>query len=380
MICKKCKKQIEDDSIYCRFCGKKQKSEEVPRKIQKRPNGTGTITQLSGNRSRPFQVRKMVDGKLIHIGTYATRTEAVIALDAANTVEYPPMYDYTFEMIFNLVIELNKAKLTKSGLTNYYSGYKHLEHLGKMKMRDFLTQHLQDAIAKAQSEGFGYATWKKMQNICSLMCKVAMANDIIDKNYAQLAIMPERKTESDKPSFTTEQLSKLWDVWGTDRDAAAILAMCYNGLRINEFLDLKKEHVSLSDRVIYAPGSKTKAGKDRIVAIPIDVLPVYESLMSGDGEHLYSSPTGKRWDAKNYRDRCFYPTLDKYNLNPDQKITPHSCRHTYAMLCVKHALNEKATMDLMGHTKYSTTVEIYADATAKDISFLREEADKLRKQ
>lgn len=379
MICKKCKQIIEDDSIYCRFCGKKQLVETVSRKKQKRPNGTGTIVKLSGNRARPFQVRKMIDGKLVHFGTYATKTEASLALDAANTVEYPPLYDYTFEMIFDLVIEQNKAKLTKSGLTNYYSGYKHLDHLAKMKMRDFLTQHLQDAITKAQSEGFGYATWKKMQNIASLMCKVAMANNIIDKNYAQLATMPEKKAAADKVSFTAPQLSTLWDAWESDLNAAAILALCYNGLRINEFLDLKKEHVNLAERVIFAPGSKTEAGKDRIVAIPFDTLPIYTRLMQTEGEYLYPSPTGKRWDAKNYRDRVFYPTLDKYNLNPDNKITPHSCRHTYAMLCVKNDLNEKATMDLMGHSKYSTTMEIYADATAKDLDFLRAEADKLRR-
>ncbi len=380
MLCKKCKKEIEADSIYCRFCGKKQISEEKPRKKQKRPNGTGTIVKLSGNRSRPFQVRKMIDGKLVHFGTYATRTEAVVALDAANTVEYPPLYDYTFEMIFELVIEQNKAKLTKSGLTNYYSGYKHLNHLAKIKMRDFLTQHLQDAITKAQSEGFGYATWKKMQNIASLMCKVAMANNIIDKNYAQLATMPEKKAAVEKVSFTAQQLSTLWDVWECDLDAAVILALCYNGLRINEFLDLKKEHINLEERIICAPGSKTEAGKNRIVAIPLDTIPIYSRLMQTDGEYLYPSPTGKRWDAKNYRDRCFYPTLDKYDLNSDHKLTPHSCRHTYAMLCVKNDLNEKATMDLMGHTKYSTTMEIYADATAKDFDFLRTEADKLHRQ
>lgn len=379
MICKKCKKQIEDDSIYCRFCGKKQLSEEIPRKKQQRPHGTGTIVKLSGNRARPYSVRKTINGKLLHFGTYSTKAEAVLALDAANAQSFPTMYDATFEQIFELVIEQNQAKLTKSGLTNYHSGYKHLSHLSSSKMRDFRTQHLQDAISKAQAEGFGYPTWKKMQNIASLMCKLAMANDLIDKNYAQLVNMPEKKKKVEKTSFSTEQLSTLWNVWECDTDAAVILALCYNGLRINEFLDLKKEHVDIEKRLIYAPGSKTDAGKDRIIAIPIDVLPIYESLMKSEGEYLYSSPDGKRWDSTNYRKRRFSPTLDKYNLNPDGDITPHSCRHTYAMLCVKNNLNEKATMDLMGHSKYSTTMEIYADATAKDIDFLRSEADKLRR-
>lgn len=380
MICKKCKKQIEEDSIFCRFCGKKQVSEDKPRKKQKRPSGTGTIVKLSGNRARPYQARKMVNGQLISFGTYATKTEAFIALDTANTTEISSMYDATFERVFELVIEQNKAKLTKSGLTNYYSGYRHLNHLAKMKMRDFRTQHLQNAISQAQANGIGYPTWKKMQNIASLMCKLAMANDLIDKNYAQLVNMPEKKTKVEKESFSTDQLAKLWSVWENDINAAAILAMCYNGLRINEFLDLKKEHINLTERMIFAPGSKTDAGKNRVIAIPIDVLPIYNKLMSTPNEHLFPSPTGKRWDAKNYRERSFHPTLAKYSLDPENKITPHSCRHTYAMLCVKNDLNEKATMDLMGHSKYSTTIEIYADGTSRDLDFLRTEADKLRRQ
>jgi integrase len=160
--------------------------------------------------------------------------------------------------------------------------------------------------------------------------------------------------------------------------------MCYIGLRINEFLDLKKEHVDLKERVIFAPGSKTEAGKDRILIIPPVALPLFERMMETTGEYLFPSPSGKRYDAKNFRDRAFYPTLetyglDKWEIDPSVKITPHSCRHTYAYLCVKNGLDPKATMDLMGHSKYSTSTELYAEATKHDIEFLRKEADKISK-
>ena len=57
MICKKCKKQIEEDSIYCRFCGKKQAVEERPRKKTRRPHGAGSVVELKGARSKPFEAR-----------------------------------------------------------------------------------------------------------------------------------------------------------------------------------------------------------------------------------------------------------------------------------------------------------------------------------
>ncbi len=378
MVCLKCKKQIDEGDLFCRYCGKKQVA--TPRPARRRPYGSGTVSKIGGNRTKPYMARIFTNGKQVSIGYFATKTEALLALEQAKLHDINLIHEYTVDQFFNLLVEQNKAKLTKSGLTNYKSGYLHLQHLGKMKMKNIRTAHIQDAIKRAQAEGCGHATWKKIQNVMSLMCKLAMANDVIDKNYAQLVTMPESKKKTDKTSFTDKQLDILWKASESDRIAAGILALCYNGMRINEFLDLKKEHVDLSEQMILAPGSKTDAGKNRLIAIPEDLVPIYEQMMQTPGEYLFPSPTNQRWDAKNFRERAFYPALDNLGLNPDKSITPHSCRHTYAALCVKNELNEKATMDLLGHTKYSTTLEIYADATAKDREFLRQEANKLRRK
>ena len=382
MLCKKCKHEIEDDSAFCRFCGKNQN--EAPRpKTLKRANGTGTVYKLDGRRRKPWAAAVTVNGKRVLLGTFATKTEANVALDNANTNNnVSAIYDYTVEQLFNMLVELKKDTLTKSGMTNYRSGFNYLEPHKKLKMREFRTVHVQDAINRANAEGKGYATWKKIQNVSSLMCQLAMANDLIDKNYAQLVTMPQAKQKTEKPSFSPVQLERMWQLWQSDDTVLAILAMCYIGLRINEFLSLKKEHIDLERRVIFAPGSKTEAGKNRILVIPPIAAPLFAKLMDSESEYIFPSPLGKRFEAKNFRDRAFYPALKKYGLdiceNPKgAKITPHSCRHTYAYFCVKYGLDPKATMDLMGHTKYSTSTELYAEATKYDVDFLRREADKI---
>ena len=380
MYCKKCKKEIEADSIYCRFCGKKQiATEGTPKKKPKRPAGSGSVVKLSGTRRKPFEARVRQNGKQISIGTYATRTEALVALESANLNGISNIYNATFEDIYNMLLAQKQDKVSDSGMTGYAASFGHLKSLAKMSMRDVRTAHFQQVIDATYKNGLSYSSIKKIQTLGSMMCKIAMANDLIDKNYAQLVNIPMQAPKSEKPSFTSDQLDKLWQLSETDDTAAIIVALCYNGLRINEFFDLKKEHVDLPKRLIYAPGSKTEAGKDRIIVIPTDLVPIYKRMMSTAGEYLCSSPKGQRYDAKNFRSRQFYPFLDKHNLNPDGKLTPHSCRHTYALLCVKYGLNQKATMDLLGHSKYSTTAEIYANATAKDIDFLTREADKLRR-
>ena len=377
MNCIKCKNIIEDDSLYCRFCGKKQAVTHENKKTYKRPSGSGTVRKLSGNRANPWNARITVNGRQISLGCFPTKTQALQEIENSKTSGISSWYELTVQQVFDRIVELKKDRLSKSGLTNYISGYKYLQQYKNIKMRDLRTWHIQDAINQADEEGKGFATWKKIQNIASLMCQAAMANDLIDKNYALLVTMPRQKEKTEKTSFTREQLDLLWS-YADDRSVAAILLMCYTGLRINEFLDLKKEWVDVENQIIYAQGSKTEAGKNRIIVVPPRATNLLNLLMNTQGEYLYPSPTGKRNDAKNYRDRDFYTTLDKYNLNKNKDITPHSCRHTYAMLCVVSGVDQKATMDSIGHSKYSTTLEIYADATKKDVEFLKREIGKIK--
>lgn len=379
MICKKCKKQIEEDSIYCRFCGKKQVAEEKPRKKTRRPHGAGSVVELKGARSKPFEARIRQNGKQISIGTFATRTEALTAIENAKNNGISDIYNVTVEQVFKMAVEKKSGKVSEGHLESYSASFKHLSHLKNMKMRDVRTVHIQAALDKAFQNNYSYSAIRKIQTLASMMCKVAMANDLFDKDYAKLAELPLTEPKSEKPSFTQDQLKLLWSLSDTDQTAAIIVALCYNGMRINEFLDIKKEYVDLDKRLIYVPGSKTEAGKDRIMVIPHDLVPIYKQMMESPGEYLCASPKGNRYNDHNFRNRLFYPFLDKHGLNPDGKHSPNSCRHTYAYLCVTYKLEQKATMDLIGHAKFSTTAEIYATATAKDVDFLLREADKLHR-
>lgn len=380
MICKKCKKQIEDDSIYCRFCGKKQASEEAPRKKNRRAHGTGTVVKLSGRRNKPYEARISKDGEQISIGTFGTHKEALIALENVNLNGISDIYNATFEDIYNMLRDQKENKVGDSGKEGYSASYNYLKHLANEKMRTIRTIHFQNAITKAHEQGKGYSTIRKIKSLGSMMCTIALAHDLISKNYAELADIPIEEPKSKKPSFTAEQLKYLWDLSDHDDTAAIIVALCYNGLRINEFFDIKKEHVDLERRIIFVPGSKTEAGTDRIIVIPTDVLHIYKKLMDTPSEYLCASPKGKRYNDTNFRNRKFYPFLEEHGLNPHKDITPHSCRHTFAWLCVTSSLNLMATKDMIGHSRFSTTADIYATATSKDIEFLIQEADKLRRR
>ena len=103
MICKKCKKQIPDDSNFCCYCGKSVIPE--PRK-KKNLNGYGNICFLGERRRRPYAIRRSIktpDGKVkrAYVGYYATKAEATKALSMEQINPSSSQFNLTFSELFS---------------------------------------------------------------------------------------------------------------------------------------------------------------------------------------------------------------------------------------------------------------------------------------
>ena len=98
MECIKCKQPLQDDFLYCPYCGKKQASE---RKHKKRANNTGSIYKRPGNRTNPWQVKK----NNVYIGTYPTRAEAQKALDRLTDTNVTDKYNLTFKEVYDDMVQ-----------------------------------------------------------------------------------------------------------------------------------------------------------------------------------------------------------------------------------------------------------------------------------
>ena len=53
----------------------------------------------------------------------------------------------------------------------------------------------------------------------------------------------------DRNKFTKEQIARLWEL-AEDPYYQIVLMLIYNGCRISEFLDLKKENVHLEEQTL----------------------------------------------------------------------------------------------------------------------------------
>lgn len=105
--------------------------------------------------------------------------------------------------------------------------------------------------------------------------------------------------------------------------------LLYNGVRISEFLDLKKENVHLDEQYFDVISSKTENGI-RKVPIADKVLPFYKTWFEDNPEceYLIHTPNGKHFQYQNYYDSCFHLLMGNLKLT-----IHHIAADTHIFLC-----------------------------------------------
>ena len=365
MNCKKCHKEIPDNSVFCCFCGKKQ--EVTKRKKAKRAKGTGSILIDKRNSNNPYRAYtpsgRHGEGRK-YLGSYKTLAQAQEALQRHKDNYITDYNTYTLSQMYEAWSKMHFEQLTKSGAQGYKTAYRYLDSLYTRKFREIKTVDFQRCIDEC-AEKYSRSQCEKVKQLCSQLCKFAMQNDIVDKNYAEFIKLP-KKQKSEKKIFTKDELNLLWNN-SDDTRVQLILIMCYTGFRIGEVCNILISNVNLTEKYVIA-GKKTKAGIDRYVPIQSDILPFVRNLyFKAKGTKLIDM------DVKTFRNNIFYSALadlgiidqpikndktGKYEYkNP--RLTPHCTRHTFATLCVEAGIAPENLKKIIGHSKYETTADIY---------------------
>jgi len=132
----------------------------------------------------------------------------------------------------------------------------------------------------------------------------------------------------------------------------SVLYLLYSGFRISELLDLRTDAVNLEEGTVM-DGTKTKAGKDRIVPIHSKVRHIVEQRIQDGGERLFSYD-GKRCGEERYR-KFWWSIMKAATM----KHTPHNCRHTFRSRLDSAGANKKCINLMMGHKSKEVGERVY---------------------
>lgn len=324
----------------------------------KNPNGYGTVTKLSGNRRKPYIVKEGISGKQKPIGYTTTREEGLILLAQYNNDPWDIETDkITFQELYDLWLEKRAVKLGDSNRSSLKSAYKHCSKLNKMKYKQIKSYQMQDCI---DSCGCGYSTQGAIKNLFGHLDRFAMELDIISKCCSDL-LTSDPIPETTKEIFTEEEISRLWENEKLEW-VDSILFFLYTGFRISEMINLKISTVSLEDWTLTG-GTKTAAGKNRLVPIHSKIQHIVQS-------HFEQSKSGYlfEWNGKKLNESKYREIWAEIMGLLQMQHTPHECRHTFRSRLDSAGANKVCIDRLMGHKSKGTGERVY---THKNIEELR---------
>ena len=327
----------------------------------KAPNGYGGISKQSGRRRKPYVVRLTIGrnekGYPVHkvLGYFKTRSEAMLALADYHKQPYNiDLQDVKTSQVFAEAMKENK-RLTDSSKRIYFSAYsKYMEQIADNRYKALnlsIMQNVTDSCDKP-------STRKQIKKVFALMDKYALEHDIIVKGYAQFIKIAESDSivQKQKITFTYEEIERLWENSSKgDAIASIILLYLYSGFRRDELKNMLKS--SIKDDC-FVGGSKTKAGKNRIVPIHSAIRRIVYSL--SDDEYIL--PPMARTS------KFFYYEFQNYcEKELGVRHIPHECRHTFITELNRLRCDPVCVDRLAGHSSGHIGQDVYTHKTVEEL-------------
>lgn len=347
MECIKCKKPLQDDFLYCPYCGKKQITQKA-KTSRSRPNGTGTVYKRGKTWTASYVHGYVIqeDGKLKTVrstkGGFRTKKEAMEFLPtlqnaperkAPNLLELWEIYKQSKKYL----------KLSDSRKEKYDIAWKKLDSLWFFKIDKLTTFDLQNAV---DSNADTYYTARDLKNLLSKLYQTAMPDEFVKTNLSEFIELPDLNAKEQQP-FRSEEIQKLWaDYTAGNWWTGYILLMVYTGMMPGELLDARKEHIDWVGRQIVGAGKKTAKRRETPIVLADFILPVLADLCEHtDGEKLIRINKDRFYET-------YYASLERAGC---RRLTPYSCRHTAATTLALENIPPSIIQQIMRHAKFSTT-------------------------
>ena len=262
-------------------------------------------------------------------------------------------------------IKLEK-KLSKNTIINYEfdldSYAKYLENNKIIDVNDITIDNINEYLKELSKNGLNSRSIRRhitsIKEFHKYLCKFKKVKYDVSVNIDTI------KIDKHLPIVIThEEMDKILDVDLTNafkyRDKAMLELMYGSGLRVSELVNLTIYNIDFANELILIEG---KGNKERIVPMSIyamkalkDYLDVRPNLLKKgnlDEEKLFLNNHGKCITRHGFN-YILQNILKENDIN--EKITPHSLRHTFATDLLNNGADLRSIQELLGHSDITTT-------------------------
>lgn len=239
---------------------------------------------------------------------------------------------------------------------------------------------LRQYLAQMQEKGLSRATMARKLAALRSFVKFLCRENILTDNPIAAVSTPKQERKLPKFLYTREidllmNAADKTTVAGK-RDWAILETLYASGLRVSELTQLDKRDIDFQENYVKVLG---KGGKERVVPLGSkarEALLLYLEKGRGYMEvkghpcpALFLNKNGQRLSQRSVRN-----IINKYvsSIAINQKISPHTLRHSFATHLLNNGADLRSVQELLGHVKLSTT-QIYTHLTREKIKDIYQE-------
>lgn len=302
------------------------------------------------------------------------------------------------EWMVQYLDEYKRNEVKETTYWSYMELYeKHIKKsdIGLSELQSLTSQQLQKFYNDKKEQDYNPKTIRHMYVLINSALDKAMQIKLLNENVNRQTVIPKKEAYTAKV-LSAEEVKKILVNAKEDKLYPIIALEIYTGLRKGEIMALKWENISFDQEELHVEGNlcrvvkeinadgskcyeykimepKTAKSKRVVPLLPgaIEALKMQQAMQAQDKE-MYSEIYNDqglifaRCDGTFLSQRAF---MDKYHAFLKRygasDVRFHDLRHTFATLLLEAGEEPKAIQELLGHSTYSTTMDIYAHVTKK---------------
>ena len=208
-----------------------------------------------------------------------------------------------------------------------------------------------------------------------------LVSNLVDVNIARFVKTP--KTNRELPHYLSlKEAKEILDLPIGDGETILrerlILELFYaTGVRISELIRIQLTDIRLEENIIHILG---KGNKERVVMIGGEAkraLLKYLVMLNNknDNDKGYLFPPIRRNKSNTIAPKTVFNIVKKYLkiVSDDEKLSPHSLRHTFATHMLNNGADLMAIKDMLGHNSLSST-QIYTHLQPEKLKKIYQQA------